>query len=78
MVIEDALYVLSKELYLGVLKWNEYQFPEPPKPLDIVKKLLKIGSEIISREVKNREAAKSNEDVVREDSEAVMLQRKGE
>ena len=43
-----------------------------------MKKLLKIGSEIISREVKNREAAKSNEDVVREDSEAVMLQRKGE
>ena len=72
------MYFRKNFTYVGVLKWNEYQFPEPPKPLDIVKKLLKIGSEIISREVKNREAAKSNEDVVREDSEAVMLQRKGE
>ena len=43
-----------------------------------MKELLKICPEIISGEVKNREAAKSNEDVVREDCEAVMLQRKAE
>ena len=57
---------------------NEYRFPEPPKPLDVVKELLKICSEVISREVKNRETAKSDEDVVGEDCEAVMLQREGE
>ena len=56
---------------------NEYQFPESPKPLDIVKEFLKIGSQIIPREVKNCEAAESNKDVVWEDCEAVVFQGQG-